>query len=1486
MVGSNAFAATDIDANGNVGGSGATCVYNVLDTYEGSSSFDAKWTPNNYTITFAKNTMDANENALYGTITGTMANQTYAYDSTANLTTNAYSITGYNFDGWSTTTNPENVSGGNATLTNSKSVTYTYPGNATLTARWVPAQSGAITLVSSVYPGNDTSQTPLYTTSTSEAVTAPTTSTVYSVYNTGLYTNDEFTTAVVAANLVPSKAGYTFGGFYNSADSTQYINSSGVVQDAATRVVTTNHGTDIWYADWAPNLYEITYKPGTAGTREVNGNSVIKGVYYDATTYRDNSTLATLANNVYSIEGYSFAGWSSDYNVTTGAHTTTLYAANTAISPYKVVGDTTMTAQWNPICYGAITLDSKKYSSSDDNTGVSPTSAASPSSIYVLYDNGIYTDNACTSTTGLTNGNITIPTLAGYSFLGFFNDKNAAVNRWARNRVIDSTGAIEVLGYANGDAGTWYAGWSPNDYTITFAKNTVDVNGTTLVAQNGTTATPTGTMSDQTYTYDSTANLTANAYSLTGYNFGGWSTTTNPANVNGGNATLTDGQSVTYVYPDDVTLTARWNPVKSGAITLNSSVYPGNDTSQTPLYTTLTGVTAPTTTTVYSKYNTGLYSNSNGTTAVVAANLRPSKVGYTFNGFYNSAISTQYINSSGVVQATGKRAVTTTDGTDTWYAKWSPIRTSLKYGCGEIPQVKGLKITNDPMKPPIAMIAYDSSVTIASDLTNLRGCDLSGDRGGFHFGGWSCDRDPETGTAGTTTYASAFDTIHSVWSVNKTVNPWHATRDVTCTSIWTGNDYTISYDHGTAGRRESGFSGTMSNQSVTFGDDVTLTTNAFSIPGYTFDNWIGDYDNRTGVETDTAYTNGQQLTYILPNNLSLTAQWTPINYKITFEKNTVDTNGNALYGTVEGTMADQIYAYDSTANLTTNAYSITGYNFGGWTGNKNVRTEAGNTGSMTYTNAESITYVHPANATLTARWSPVKSGAITLNSNVYPGNDRTQNALYTTSTGVTAPTTTTVYSVYNTGLYSDSAGTTDVVAANLIPSKVGYTFAGFYNSAGSTQYINSSGAVQDAGKRAVTSDNGTDTWYTNWTANTYTITYNCGDGTGSLPTGSQYTTATYDAQFTPPANTCTAPTGYQFTGWLVSGTQTTVNSAFDWQYTENKTLTAQWEPKTKAITYGCGTKPQGASTNVTGYGPSNGSAVFGSTYSLSSSFGTCALPGYHATGWDCSGGATLSNANGTQSALAIDDDIACNVHWVANNIITNWDGNVGTIGTAGSDSCDYDGDITLPSSVTRPGFVLNGWTVTNSATLPSGYTRLDYLQSNGGPLISTEINYDATKRITLNLTAYSDYVPSSNMICAGFGESRGQWFGVSTGGKWTCGSGAISTISTSNMTSNIEITWNSGVQSLNIGGTSIGQRTISSDATTSLKLFGFNSSGVFRGRIYSARLFIDNILVHTYIPCRRNTDSVLGMCDIANNGDFTFRTNIRTGTFVAGPPAQ
>lgn len=223
-------------------------------------------------------------------------------------------------------------------------------------------------------------------------------------------------------------------------------------------------------------------------------------------------------------------------------------------------------------------------------------------------------------------------------------------------------------------------------------------------------------------------------------------------------------------------------------------------------------------------------------------------------------------------------------------------------------------------------------------------------------------------------------------------------------------------------------------------------------------------------------------------------------------------------------------------------------------------------------------------------------------------------------------------------------------------------------------------------------------------AHTYTVTYECGSGTGTTPSDDS---PTYDANFTPANNTCTAPTGYSFAGWSVSGTTSDVKAAgtpFVWQYAEDKTFTAKWSPKTYTVTYNCGTG--------TGTPPSQGTATYNANFTPASS--TCTAPtGHSFAGWTVSGTSDVKTA-GTAFKWTYASNKTFTAKWTANTINLSWDKN-GHGGTAPTEpaTCVYGYTITMPVALTETGWVFNKWTV-NGQEFNAGATGVACDETNLG----------------------------------------------------------------------------------------------------------------------------------------------------------------------------
>jgi len=124
---------------------------------------------------------------------------------------------------------------------------------------------------------------------------------------------------------------------------------------------------------------------------------------------------------------------------------------------------------------------------------------------------------------------------------------------------------------------------------------------------------------------------------------------------------------------------------------------------------------------------------------------------------------------------------------------------------------------------------------------------------------------------------------------------------------WTANNNTVTFD----GNTNTG--GSMSAQTIATDASANLTSNGFTKTGYTFAGWATSAGGVVAYANAASYTMGT-------GNVTLYAKWTPNNNTITF-------NGNGSDG---GSMSNQTIATDASANLTSNAFTRTGYSFNGW----------------------------------------------------------------------------------------------------------------------------------------------------------------------------------------------------------------------------------------------------------------------------------------------------------------------------------------------------------------------------------------------------------------------------------------------------------------------------------------------------------------------------------------------------------------------------
>jgi len=222
-----------------------------------------------------------------------------------------------------------------------------------------------------------------------------------------------------------------------------------------------------------------------------DGNGYTGGsVPTDSTVYKENDTVTVLDKGDLVKTGYTFAGWNTAADGSGTDH---------AVGSTFIMGaaDVTLYAQWATNTY-TVTFNSQGGSAVDSQTVEHGGKVTKP----------------------------TNPTRTSYTFGGWYKE-SGCINSWdfATDTVTTNV--------------TLYAKWATNTYTVTFNKNDDAA---------------TGTMAAQTIASGSSANLTACAFSKTGWTFAGWATTSD------GTVEYADGASYT-MGTADVTLYAKWTPL-------------------------------------------------------------------------------------------------------------------------------------------------------------------------------------------------------------------------------------------------------------------------------------------------------------------------------------------------------------------------------------------------------------------------------------------------------------------------------------------------------------------------------------------------------------------------------------------------------------------------------------------------------------------------------------------------------------------------------------------------------------------------------------------------------------------------------------------------------------------------------------------------------------------------------------------------------------
>ncbi len=1041
----------------------------------------------------------------------------------------------------------------------------------------------------------------------------------------------------------PTRAGYTFAGWYSD---------SGLNTPYAFTTMPANSFT--LYAKWTVNEYNISFNS--------NGGTAI-------TTITQNFDTAVSAPTDPTRTGYAFGGWYSDAALTSSYTFTTMPSA-----------DITLYANWNVNSYTLEFLDwdNSVLQSTSYNFGADLSSVTEPSDptrtgySFNIWDSSIpatmpasnvaltatYTINTYTLEyvdwdgqvlqTADYNYNADLalvtapsnPTRTGYTFTGW--DSLVPSNMPANKVTITAEYTVNsyTLEYVDWDDlvlqtaiynyGVDLTGeTAPVDptrtgYTFTgwdvLLPSIMPANDVTLVAQytinqytisfnsNGGTA-----VVAITQNFDIAVTTPADPI-RTGYTFGGWYT----------DAGLTSTYTFTTMPASNITVYAKWDVLSYTLEYLNWDDSILSSTSKN-FGADLSGVIAPQAT------RTGY--TFVGWDTLLPTTMPADNVSLTATYSINT-YTLEYVDWEGSVIQTNDYDYNTNLSLVT--APANPTRT-------------GYSFTGWDLAKPVTMPANDYTITAVYSINQ-----------------YTITFNSNGGTS-VTTITQNYDTL-----INQPANPlrtgytfdgWYSdialtvpytfttmpASNITLYAKWSVNQYTISFNA----------NGGTAVTAITQDFDTAVTAPTEPIrTGYTFGGWY----------TDAGLTSAYSFTTIPANNITVYAKWIVDGYTLQF----LDWNGSVI----------QSGTYNFGADLSSLVYPTDptriGYTFNIWDSSISATMPASNvTITATYTiNSYTLEYVdwdgtiiqtssHIYNVDLsgvTIPGNPTRVGYTfvswdTLLPTTMPANDVTITAEYSINQYTISFNTN-----GGTALTAITQDYETVVSQPANPTRIGYTFAGWYSDAGLTAIYTFT--TMPASNIIL---------YAMWTVNQYTISFNSNGGT-VVPSITQ----DFETVVTAPVDP--TKTGYTFTGWYTDA-GLTIAYTLTTMPGSDITLYAKWNVLQYSLEYRdydgslLQTSIHDYGSDLSGVIPPINPTRIGHTFS----------------DWDTTLPTTMPNNN-----LIIAATYSINSYTLE---YVDWDGSI-----LQSGSYNYNADLSgviAPTTPIRVGYTFSGWDTLLPTNMPA-----------------------------------------------------------------------------------------------------------------------------------------------------------------------------------------
>ena len=740
----------------------------------GNFTLNAQWTPWKHTVTYNAN---AGNDA---SVKGIPTSQSKTANVDITLSSDVPTRNGYTFLGWNTQAD------GNGTAY-AAGATYTHDqdgGTVTLYAQWTPWKH--VLHYNKNVPTSSTSQT---------------------VSNMPVDQTKTFGQLMTISNLVPTRKGYTFAGWYTQSNGTgtKYDPGSNYAADQ-------NGGTVNLYAKWTPWTYNIKYDQNVKSTS--SSKTVTDMPAAQAKTQEIDVTLSSMTPK---RNGYIFAGWSTSANgsveykpgsrftkdLDSNGASITLYAVwtpwkhtihyNSNIPTNAPTGTTTVSnmpgdqtktfdeklmissnkptrkgynfAGWSTSANGDVVYQPGAEYKNDQNGGTVTLYAKWTAWKHtVTYDKNVPANSKKTDVknmpgnqTKIYDQNLTlqsnVPTRIGYTFV-----------KWTTNK--DGTGTAYQPGSqysynrdSDGGTVTLYAVWTPWKYTVRYDKN---------VPANSSSQTVSNMPADQTKTEEVNLTLSSNKPSRNGYIFNGWQT-----QINGKAVDYQPGATLSYdpdVKGSVITLKAKWTAWKH-TVHYNAN---GGDQNSVPTDQTKTF-----------------------DQAMILSDKKPTRHGYNFVRWNTKAdgTGTSY-------EVKGNYNHDQNGGTVTLYAIWTPWVHTVHYDANGGDQNS---VPNDQKK------TYGQSMNVATKVPT---------RNEYKFLGWT------TGKDGSGTFYNPGDAYYHDQNG----------QTVTLYAKWI-QLYTVKYDGNQPAIKGVTVTGSVANQTQGQDESVNLRTNNFKNDSGVYKDW-------------------------------------------------------------------------------------------------------------------------------------------------------------------------------------------------------------------------------------------------------------------------------------------------------------------------------------------------------------------------------------------------------------------------------------------------------------------------------------------------------------------------------------------------------------------------------------------------------------------------------------------------------------------------